>query len=142
MPSKSVFLAVAAVVIVSSAAAAVFLSQSGMANGNAPDDDYKEFDIMDKNAITVKAGEEFSITLKGNATTGYHWVATSYDGLRLVRDWYVTDDVDGPPRCGVGGKHTFVFSADETGTYNIVLDYLRQWENHPIKTETYSVTVE
>ena len=141
MPSRSVLLAVAAVVIVSSAAVAMLLSQSGTANGNA-DDDYKEFDIIDKNAISVKAGEEFSITLKGNATTGYQWVATSYDGLRLVRDWYVTDDVDGPPRCGVGGKHTFVFSADETGTYNIVLDYLRQWENHPIKTETYSVTVE
>ncbi len=146
MSSKPSMLVIAAVIIAVSIAVAVQLGQPDAVR--AADDavletaDPAESDIMDEGVINVKAGEEFRITLRGNVTTGFHWFATSYDGLRLVRDWYATDVVDGPPRCGVGGKHTFVFSADEAGTYRIVLDYARQWEGHPIETETYTVTVE
>jgi predicted secreted protein len=92
--------------------------------------------------VQTAVGEEFVIAMKGNATTGYDWkVASMPEGLELVEDWYQSDSNDNN-LCGVGGNHFFKISAEKAGTYDVILDYQRSWEDSPIRTETIKVEVQ
>jgi predicted secreted protein len=92
--------------------------------------------------IHVKVGEVFTVSQKGNATTGFEWKAVSYDGLKMVEGWYAPDDPGNPPRCGVGGTQYYKFTAENAGEYKIVLDYQRSWEGSCGDIVEYKVIVE
>jgi len=91
--------------------------------------------------MNVKAGEDVTIALEGNRTTGYDWKVVSADGLELKGENYVVKQSE-PMLCGVGGTHYFTFHCEKAGTYNVVLDYLREWEGSEGNTKTVQIIVE
>ena len=92
--------------------------------------------------ISVKVGEEFTVGLRGNATTGYDWILASEGGIILTEDHYITDDPGNPPRMGVGGVHYFTLNAEKAGTYEVVFDYQREWIGSEGNAVTLKVTAE
>jgi len=79
-------------------------------------------------AIETEAGDEFTIALDSNPTTGYSWdFAGEYDGevIELV------DTRFQPPETrlkGAGGTQFWTFRALKPGRTEIALKYFRSWE--------------
>jgi predicted secreted protein len=87
--------------------------------------------------IEVQAGEEFSIALASNRTTGYQWrLVTPLDEqiVQAVGSEYVSPAASRP---GAGGKEV------GAGKTEIALQYLRPWEAGvaPAETARYVVVV-
>lgn len=94
--------------------------------------------------IETKAGSRFTISVKGNATTGFTWhMAKGTNGavIRKVNDVYIAESGGG--KSGVGGTHVFTFEAVKAGTTTIKLQYQRTWEKStpPANTLEYTVKV-
>ncbi len=96
-------------------------------------------DTVPQNACTV--------SLAGNATTGYRWKATEFDGekLAVVELAYVPDEAE-EGAVGTGGVYRFYIQplAGVTGgEYDVVFHYLQDWEggNDDGDTATVHVTV-
>lgn len=93
--------------------------------------------------IDVTAGEEFSIVLDSNPTTGYSWrLAGKPDEsiVQLVRAKFQ------PPETqlkGGGGTRLYTFRAAVPGETTISLEYVRPWEKkrRPARKESFAVTV-
>jgi inhibitor of cysteine peptidase len=93
--------------------------------------------------LEVITGQEFSITLASNATTGYHWeLASPLDEamVQLVATEYKTPETR---LVGVGGQEIWTFRAVGRGQTVIKLKYVRPWEKDvaPVKTASYMVIV-
>lgn len=97
------------------------------------------------NKATVAKGENFKIELEGNATTGYTWEFTVVSGkASFVKGDYVVDPTpEGEFWCGVGGKQSGVFKAEEKGEIEIRADHLRPWDRKspPAESKTFKITV-
>ena len=91
--------------------------------------------------IEVKIGEQFTITLDSNPTTGYKWEA-SFDqsSLKLVKREY-KQDASKPGMVGVGGKEHFIFEGIKAGDAQIKLTYKRPWEQQPADAKVMTFTV-
>ena len=97
----------------------------------------------DHSPIRVKPGEEFSIILRSNPTTGYSWRLAQpldKDILHLRGSTYR------PPRTlrkGAGGEEIWRFTAKAGGTTDIVFEYVRPWEKdkEPARTGKFTVIV-
>jgi len=79
--------------------------------------------------INTKVGKQFTITVRGNATTGYTWQmakGTDETVVKKVGDVYTAENGGG--KVGVGGTHVWTFKAVKVGTTKIKLQYLRAWE--------------
>src|ERR1035437_7946082 len=78
--------------------------------------------------ITVKAGQEFKLTLHANATTGYQWLLAKAPDERLVRllgsEYKRLDS----KLMGAGGDMVWTLKAVAEGKVEIGLDYIRPWE--------------
>lgn len=77
--------------------------------------------------VHARVGEEFTLVLQSNATTGYRWMlADSLDEslLRLVDQRYVPDP-NPEQRVGAGGREAWVFAAVAPGEAGIRLRYAR-----------------
>lgn len=133
--TKYLLLAVAALAVVSAVAvSAVFFDGSD-------DSEAGPVIVADTEVIDTKVGEEFTVSLNGNVTTGFDWVVKDSCGLELKKDWYAQNDAGDPPRCGVGGVHHFVFVAEKPGTYELKFDYQRSWEGSEGNLTIVKVTV-
>ncbi len=93
--------------------------------------------------IEVQTGQEFSIRLDSNITTGYSWqLGAPLDGkvLVLVGSQYVEPKTDA---VGAGGQEVWTFKAVAPGKTTIALNYLRPWEKDvaPAQTAAFAVTV-
>jgi inhibitor of cysteine peptidase len=89
--------------------------------------------------ITLAAGEQFTVTLPGNPSTGYSWVVTTINPALLTQIGE-PEFSTGSDLVGAGGTITFRFEATGAGQDAMQLDYLRPWEDvEPI--DTYRVTV-
>ena len=95
-----------------------------------------------KKLMEVKAGEEFSISVYANPSTGYGWQlaeALDADYLALVSKEYLTKDT---ALVGAGCEQEWVFKALKAGQTNISLKYMRPWEkNTPPQNEESFVIV-
>lgn len=93
--------------------------------------------------LEVTAGQEFSITLASNATTGYHWELASPLDEAMVQ--LVASEYKNPETrlVGVGGQEIWTFRAIGQGHTLINLKYVRPWEKDvaPVKTASYTVIV-
>lgn len=124
---------------------AVILVLFGTFYLNAADSqgDDMDFTMLEESGDkTVKVGEEFTVGLRGNVTTGYDWVLVSDGGIALVDDLYRVDDPGNPPRVGVGGIHYFTLKAEKAGTYEVDFDYQRVWMGSEGNTVTLKITAE
>jgi uncharacterized protein YggE len=92
--------------------------------------------------VMAMAGEDFSVTLDSNPSTGYHWEVSSITNSQLVRfanSEFVQADSD---LLGAGGKEILTFQALKEGKTTIVLDYVRSWDkDNPADTYVIHVTV-
>jgi inhibitor of cysteine peptidase len=94
--------------------------------------------------LEVTAGQEFSITLTSNVTTGYHWeLAAPLDEtvIKLLGSEYKAPETK---LVGVGGQEIWTFRAIGQGHTVINLKYVRPWEKDvaPVKTASYMVIVQ
>jgi inhibitor of cysteine peptidase len=95
-------------------------------------------------SISVKEGEEFTIKLEENPTTGYSWSVKISDEsvLALSADNYLPDDKSGD-MVGSGGKRELTFRAMKLGDVLIDMVYEQSWEPNPENQRLqFSVTVE
>ncbi len=89
--------------------------------------------VYDKDDTTIfaKAGEEFTITLDENRTTGYQWSYAVSDEkiVSISKDDYVTDEANKNVE-GAGGQRVLTFKANATGNTTINMVYERSWEKN------------
>jgi len=109
---------------------------------NAKPANYTEGDA--KETIETKAGNQFTITLRGNVTTGYIWQmakGTESAIVKKVSDKYIAENTE---RTGAGGDHVWTFEALKAGDTTITLEYLRPWEKpkDPANSVKFKVKVE
>jgi len=90
--------------------------------------------------LSAKVGEEFDITLASNPTTGYLWEA-EYDGAYLELEGKEYTPMESP-LVGSGGSDKFTFHPLKEGEAKITFKYQRSWEEQPIETKIYLVTIE
>jgi len=99
------------------------------------------FGDISEQELTVKEGENFSIFLDANLTTGYQWQ------MDLDRVFIQFLDVSYTPPStelvGASGVEKFDFKAVSKGMVNIIFSYLRPWEEKaPIKKIIYNLIIE
>jgi inhibitor of cysteine peptidase len=93
--------------------------------------------------LIVEVGQNFSITLASNATTGYHWeLAAALDEavVKLVANEYKAPETG---MLGAGGQEIWTFRAMSRGEAVVQLKYVQPWEKDvtPVKTASYTVIV-
>ena len=89
-------------------------------------------------------GNNFSITIDENATTGYKWEFTvickngekAEEMVKLLHDELLLPDTE---LVGGGGQHLFEFEALQQGVCAIRFDYKRSWEKEAIKSVQFVV---
>ena len=79
--------------------------------------------------IPVSLGEEVSIALSGNMTTGYSWQFSSDKPAHSVvlKDIYITNKHP-TGMVGVGGKSIYQIKIMKAGKFTITAQYYRPWE--------------
>ncbi|MBU0573603.1 MAG: protease inhibitor I42 family protein [Candidatus Margulisbacteria bacterium] len=88
-------------------------------------------------------GEELTIKLDSNPTTGYSWHIDGDFNKRVVSyegSEYLEPDTS---RLGAGGQEAFKFRAAGKGKTNIKMKYFRTWDpkSGPVERKVYTVIV-
>jgi inhibitor of cysteine peptidase len=94
--------------------------------------------------IEVSAGQEFSIVLEANPTTGYHWAIVGELDLsvvKVVKNEYISTSA--PNLVGGGGVEVWTFKAGNAGQAQITLGYYPPSNDptEPQQKEVFTVTV-
>lgn len=91
--------------------------------------------------VNVTAGEEFTVPLSSNRTTGYRWRLAGSPAevpVRLLASDYETPH---PARPGAAGRELWKFKATAPGRAELVLEYVRPWEKNASPAQTLKLTV-
>lgn len=99
--------------------------------------------ITEPGPVSLKPGEQATIILDSNPTTGYSWELTSAPDtavVRIVSDTYVPPAQQIP---GAGGKQEIRIEGVAAGTATLEFGYRRPWETDvpPSETASFPVTV-
>ena len=88
--------------------------------------------------ITVKKGQEFTIILESNPSTGYQWIPTFNTSIiNLVsHNFQPSTKLMGSP-----GTDTFKFKATNQGTEPLKMIYKRSWEKEFVKEKVFKINV-
>jgi predicted secreted protein len=88
--------------------------------------------------ITVKKGQEFTIILESNPSTGYQWIPTFNTSIiNLVsHNFEPSTKLMGSP-----GTDTFKFKATNQGTEPLKMIYKRSWEKEFVKEKVFKINV-
>lgn len=95
--------------------------------------------------IEVKVGEEFTISMDSNATTGYEWqLAEALDEsvVEQVGDPQYILEEGAEDRVGAGGTEVWTFKGAGSGNTTISFKYVRPWEEEEEPAETKDFKVE
>jgi inhibitor of cysteine peptidase len=88
--------------------------------------------------IQIRSGEDFTIKLESNPTTGYKWLPNYNDTyVKLISN----DFVPQTKLMGAGGIERFFFRAVKSGNTDIEMIYKRVWEKKPIKSRKFRVNI-
>ena len=91
--------------------------------------------------IVVVEGQQFSIALRSNPTTPYHWELTFDTGvIALKNQTYVSDPQPSTPVPGRGGTEVFTFQALRVGTTNIAFHHIQSWGSSAVITTSAAKT--
>lgn len=102
----------------------------------APTDEYTD---QNKTIVTI-TGNQFTITLPANPTTGYEWNANfNSTFVNLVENKFIPATGEG--KVGVGGEQLFTFIALKTGTTDITLIYKRSWEQNFVDQRIFTINI-
>jgi predicted secreted protein len=90
--------------------------------------------------IVAHTGDQITIQLAANATTGFAWAIDKTDTtvLALQRETYTPYPGGG---LGSGGTAVFTFRAQHPGTVHLQLKYWRSWEGDSSIVKRYDVTI-
>lgn len=79
--------------------------------------------------IPTKIGDEISITLAGNTTTGYNWQFSSDKPAhsKVIQEKYIVEKHP-TGMVGVGGKSIYQIKVMKSGKFVITAQYYRPWE--------------
>lgn len=96
--------------------------------------------------VTVRAGDQFTVTLPSNPSTGYSWQMLKEPDSKVLKKTgskYNEPQKQNPPIVGAGGKETWSFKAAGKGKQNIEMVYVRPWEKGvaPVRKQPFEVTV-
>jgi len=79
--------------------------------------------------ISVKQGEDFTLTLPSNRTTGYSWrMGELSPGVVQLLDHVYRQAADTPALVGAGGEERWTFKAVGAGQVTLRFEYVRPWE--------------
>ncbi len=92
--------------------------------------------------ISASVGENFTISLESNQSTGYSWsVGMVSDNAQVVvagMDYDLPDNA----KTGQGGAEVWHMKAVAPGTVKLMFYYARSWEKEaPAKTLTFTVNI-
>lgn len=76
-----------------------------------------------------RAGNAVEITVNGNPSTGYQWVAQDTKGLVISDPVYTPYKAD--DKLGIGGTYSWKMTAGTPGTYKFTALYLRDGDSTP-----------
>lgn len=104
------------------------------------------FTLKDNNAtVELKKGDSITIKLESNPTTGYGWMPTEdTDGTVIsITSTEYRQAKTAQEMVGSGGYEYFYFKAISPGSTDIILNYVRPWEEgvEPVMTFRLSVDV-
>ena len=86
------------------------------------------------------AGQQFTVRLPSNATTGFRWVVADAGPVTQVgKSVYEAPQNSGA--VGAGGTEVFTFKTGASGSGELRLEYRRPWEETAAAEKTWSVTV-
>jgi inhibitor of cysteine peptidase len=91
--------------------------------------------------IQVKAGDQITIALEGNPSTGYTWEAADLDTSMFQQVGEIQFQGSNPGLVGSGGTLTLTFATLQAGTAPLTLVYHRPWETNVAPQSTFTVTV-
>ncbi len=94
--------------------------------------------------IAVNPGEDITITLESNPSTGYSWQFVYDSGkLEFVKRDFIAPEEEEPELVGAPVDEVFVFRALEPGETEISFLYARPWETEvePEKEAYYKVVI-
>ncbi len=91
--------------------------------------------------VQAHTGDQISIQLSANVTTGYSWAIDKTDTtvLTLQRETYTPYPGGG---LGSGGTAVFTFRAQQPGTVHLQLKYWRSWMGDSSIARRYDVTIQ
>jgi predicted secreted protein len=84
-------------------------------------------------SLDVRMGEEFTINLCSNPSTGFQWIEeitiSDSDIVEQISHEYIGPPEEGdPPPPGTSGSQLWKFKALEVGTSTLLFEYSRNWE--------------
>lgn len=93
--------------------------------------------------IYARTGDQITVTLDSNATTGFKWQLAIKPNQNVVR--FAKSVYDAPSEAipGRGGTETWTFTAAGKGSTSVTLNYARSWEKNtpPARTQSFDVAV-
>jgi len=92
-------------------------------------------------SISLKKGENFTLKLKENPSTGYAWELNVSEGLSILSDNYNQDPAP-ENMTGVPGVHSWIIEAVDSGSQQVSGIYKRSWENTTGTEENFTLTVD
>ncbi|MFA6281637.1 MAG: protease inhibitor I42 family protein [Candidatus Omnitrophota bacterium] len=100
-------------------------------------------DLKPAGAIKVQVGQEFTLALGANATTGYEWqLAKPLDesSFKLISSEYLPDKTE---LVGAGGKQVWLLKALKSGEVTISFKYVRPWEKDapPVEEKSFLIKI-
>jgi predicted secreted protein len=103
-----------------------------------PSDAPKEMDLSDDGKeIQLKVGQEFSVSLPENRSSGYQWQFDTSELIHVKSDSYISDT----SQVGAGGVREFVLTAETEGETTLKAEYLRPWEKGTKPAQTFEMNV-
>lgn len=86
--------------------------------------------------ISATVGEDITISLNGNATTGYKWQFSCENGtlFKVIKEVYVPNKHPSG-MVGVGGKSIYQIKPLQKGTFTIIARYYRPWQEFNPQTD-------
>jgi PKD repeat protein len=91
-------------------------------------------------SISLKKGENFTLKLRENPTTGYSWELYLSEGLSIISDEY-TQDPAPEGYTGVPGTHSWIIEAVGQGNQQVNGIYKRPWERTTGTEDNFTLDV-
>jgi inhibitor of cysteine peptidase len=94
--------------------------------------------------IHANAGQDITITLEGNRSTGYSWQLAAKPDSKLLKKVSETFTPKNPGTPGAGEDNLFIFHCKAKGSTTLAFNYARPWEKNvpPAKTAAYHITID
>jgi predicted secreted protein len=89
----------------------------------------------------IKIGEQITVRLPENPSTGFSWAIDESDRQRLALDSTAFAEAT-EVYVGARGQRIFTFTARQAGAVALKLKYWRFWEGDASVTERYAVTLQ